>query len=104
MPSRVPGVALSPSQPLDLFDQRQDLRLEKGAGLGVGPRERGELDRFEREEFDFFERVRQSYLGQAREHPQRYRVVDATRELLSVQQVVRQHGKEFLSQWREGSS
>lgn len=41
---------LSPSQPLDLFNQRQDLRLEKGAGLGVGPRERGELVRLERAE------------------------------------------------------
>ncbi len=47
--------------------------------------ERAELDRFEREEIDFFERVRQGYLSQAAEEPQRYRVVDASPALPEVQ-------------------
>lgn len=47
--------------------------------------ERAELDRFEREEIDFFERVRQGYLSQASSDPQRYRVVDASPPLPEVQ-------------------
>ncbi len=35
-------------------------------------------DRFEREDRDFFERVRQAYLGLARADPERIRVIDAT--------------------------
>lgn len=37
-----------------------------------------ELDRFEREQADFHERVRQSYLERARAHPGRIQVIDAT--------------------------
>jgi len=37
-------------------------------------------DRFEREQADFFERVRSAYLRLARENPQRIRVIDASRD------------------------
>lgn len=47
--------------------------------------ERAELDRFEREAIDFFERVRQGYLAQAEAEPRRYRVVDASCPLEEVQ-------------------
>jgi dTMP kinase len=46
---------------------------------------RAELDRFEREEIAFFERVRQGYLSQAAADPQRYRMVDAAPPLPEVQ-------------------
>ena len=46
---------------------------------------RAELDRFEREEIDFFERVRQGYLSRAEAQPLRYRVVDASPALPEVQ-------------------
>lgn len=46
---------------------------------------RGELDRFEQEETDFFERVRQSYLERADQSPERYAVVDASVPLNAVQ-------------------
>ncbi|MGE0873962.1 MAG: dTMP kinase [Burkholderiales bacterium] len=39
------------------------------------------LDRFEREDRDFFERVRAAYLALARREPRRVRVLDATRSL-----------------------
>ena len=45
---------------------------------------RGLLDRFEREELDFFQRVRNAYLEQAARHPNRYRIVDASRSIAAV--------------------
>jgi dTMP kinase len=42
-------------------------------------------DRFEREDTEFFERVRDGYLQRAKASPQRIRVVDATRSLAEVQ-------------------
>jgi len=47
--------------------------------------ERSTPDRFEREQIDFFERVRQGYLVQAEREPQRYRVVDTSVALDQVQ-------------------
>lgn len=46
---------------------------------------RGSLDRFEQEKTVFFERVRRVYLERARLFPQRFRVIDAGRELADVQ-------------------
>ncbi len=42
---------------------------------------RGEADRFELEKEAFFNRVRQKYLERARMWPERYRVIDASREV-----------------------
>jgi dTMP kinase len=45
-------------------------------------------DRFERENREFFERVRQEYLGLARSDPERIRVVDASRSLDDIKKVL----------------
>lgn len=47
-------------------------------------RHRGELDRFEREAVDFFQRIRDAYLERAAADPERYQVVDAGRSLDEV--------------------
>ncbi len=49
-------------------------------------RQRGELDRFEQEKTDFFERVRTSYLTLAEQHAGRITLVDASQTLQQVQQ------------------
>jgi len=58
--------------------------------------ERSSPDRFEREQIDFFERVRQGYLVQAEREPQRYRVVDAALPLEQVQAQLAHHLSEYL--------
>lgn len=48
-------------------------------------RERGELDRFENEAIEFFERVRAGYHERVKESPDRFVVIDAGQSLADVQ-------------------
>jgi dTMP kinase len=80
---------------------RPDLTLLLDAPVAVGMARagrRGTADRFEREELAFFERVRQSYLDQARRYPERYRVIDAGQALDAVQDQLRRTLDDFLQQ------
>jgi dTMP kinase len=56
-----------------LFDLPPEVAAARVAHTGEAP------DRFEREQRDFFERVREAYLRRARRHPERLRVIDANR-------------------------
>ena len=47
-------------------------------------RERGELDRFEREKIEFFNKVRIAYLNIAEKDPERCIVIDASKEKSNV--------------------
>lgn len=70
-------------------DFRPDMTLLLDVPVEVGlarAGQRGELDRFEQEKVEFFERVRAAYLAMAEEYPQRYRVIDASQPLEQVQQ------------------
>ena len=53
-------------------------------------RQRHSLDRIESEAMAFFEAVRQGYLARAKAEPQRFRVVDASLDIVSVQQQIEQ--------------
>jgi dTMP kinase len=69
-------------------DLRPDLTLLLDASLDVGmsrAQQRGKLDRFESEQRDFFERVRQAYLKRAGQDQQRYKIIDASLPLNEVQ-------------------
>ncbi len=69
-------------------DLRPDLTFFLDLPVSVGlarASERAELDRFEREQIDFFERVRHGYLAQVERYPKRYRLVDASQPLEQVQ-------------------
>ena len=59
-----------------------DLPVDMGLARVRG---RGALDRFEREDIDFFERVRRTYLDRAAQSSGRYRVIDASRTVAEVQ-------------------
>ncbi|HEC30376.1 MAG TPA: dTMP kinase [Gammaproteobacteria bacterium] len=58
--------------------------------------ERSEPDRFEKEQIEFFERVRQGYLERTRKEPGRYRVVDASVSLEEVRQQLHKVLDEFI--------
>jgi dTMP kinase len=65
--------------------------------------ERSAPDRFEREQLDFFERVRQGYLEQAARAPERYRIVDASQPLDAVQSRLRDLLDTYLGDYRSTS-
>jgi dTMP kinase len=70
-------------------DFRPDLTLLLDVPVAVGLARAGKRsapDRFEQEQVEFFERVRQAYLDMARAHDGRYRVIDASQPLDAVQQ------------------
>ena len=64
-----------------------DLTLLLDAPIEVGFERISNRDRdhFEREDWAFFERVREAYLELAREHPTRIKLIDATRPIAEVQ-------------------
>jgi dTMP kinase len=51
-------------------------------------KQRGELDRFEREKPAFYSQVRNAYLARAQADPDRYQVIDAEQNLESVRQAL----------------
>ncbi len=86
----VPSIAL-----LESFvqgDFRPDLTITLVVDPATGmarARGRGPLDRFEREDLDFYSRVQDVYLEMARRTPERHVVVDASLPLERVQDEIR---------------
>lgn len=81
---------------------RPDYTLLLDAPIDTGmarARERGELDRFEREDQDFFQRVRSTYLDMAQQSSGRFHVIDASLPLLDVQKCVDEICQELLECW-----
>ena len=71
---------------------RPDITLLLDVPVSLGLQRAGRrsvADRFEREELDFFERVRSAYLQRAAQEPSRYCVIDAQQALADVQQSLR---------------
>lgn len=58
-------------------------------------RDRGELDRFEQEDLEFFQRIRDVYRERAIAQPSRYHLVNAARSLEEVSEAV----SGLLSEW-----
>lgn len=70
-------VGITPALTL-LLDVPVAIGLERARGRG------GEADRIEREQTDFFERVRSAYRARAESEPQRFAVIDATQAAAAV--------------------
>lgn len=72
-------------------DLRPDLTLLLDAPIEVGmarAKNRGALDRFEEEQAEFFNNVRDNYLARSEAEPNRFKVIDATQSLEDVQAAI----------------
>ncbi len=74
-----------------LLDLAVEMGLERAG-------KRSEPDRFEKEEIQFFERVRQAYLQIAWDEADRVKVVDASKPLYEVQAHIADVMQDFISQ------
>ena len=73
-------------------DLQPDLTLLLDAPVDLGmarTEKRGEADRLDSEDAGFYQRVRDGYLGLAAAEPQRFAVIDASRELAQVQAAIK---------------
>ena len=57
------------------------------------------MDRIEAEKQDFFTRARASYLERAKQMPDCYHIIDASRSLKDVQVQIKQVLDKLLAQW-----
>ena len=72
-----------------ILDVPVELGLERAG-------KRSQPDRFELEKTDFFNRVCQAYLSMAKQNPQRYKIIDASQSLDTVQQQIADTLNNFL--------
>ncbi|MEW5755919.1 MAG: dTMP kinase [Pseudomonadota bacterium] len=82
-------------------DLRPDLTILLDLPVAQGLERAGNRsapDRFEREQAEFFEKVRAAYLALAKQHPRRYRIIDAGRPLDEVQAQLRATLQAFLAE------
>ncbi|RLQ23119.1 dTMP kinase [Seongchinamella sediminis] len=99
---QLPMAAIRELEQLVQGDLRPDYTLLLDAPVDVGmarARERAELDRFEQEQVEFFERVRATYLQLAGEGSGRYRVIDAALPLEDVEQQLQDVCAELATCW-----
>jgi dTMP kinase len=82
-----------------LLDAPVDLALERARSRNRA-RNGGGDDRFEQEQREFFERVRNAYLAIAAAEPKRVRIIDSSRALADVEHDVRSSVTQFLQSIR----
>jgi len=87
----VPEERIAVLETLVQGDIRPDHVIVLDAPVDTGmarARRRGELDRFEQEDLDFFQRIRDTYLARATSQPAKYHVIDAALGLAEVSEQV----------------
>ena len=72
-----------------IFDVQADLGLKRA-------HRRSKPDRFEREELEFFNRVRECYLMRANAFPDRCKLIDASQKIGKVQNEVKNLLEQFV--------
>jgi dTMP kinase len=81
--SKAAHPGLAPDRTL-VFDCPYDVSRRRLEQIGR------QLDRFEREDAAFFERVRRAYVGRAKAEPARMRIIDASRDFENVRKQIQQ--------------
>lgn len=80
-------------------DCRPDLTLLLDAPIEIGRERAGKRsapDRFEKEQTDFFNKVREAYLKRAKDDPERMKVIDASLELDAVKRQITEQINQFF--------
>jgi dTMP kinase len=80
-----------------LFDLPVEIGLKRATERNNRLKEPSSTDRFERENMDFHRRIREGYLNIFQNEPDRFRLIDATRDVDTIQKEVRQQMIEFLN-------
>lgn len=60
------------------------------------------LDRFEKEQAEFFERTRAAYFEQVKADPERFKVIDGTLSIQAIRSCLKEDLDELISRWRVG--
>jgi dTMP kinase len=63
---------------------------------------RSDFDRFESEQMAFFKRVRDAYLKRKNDDPERFLMIDASKDLVTVQSSIKQSLERFIKQVKHG--
>ena len=80
-------------------DLRPNLTLLFDLDVSIGmqrTKKRSDADRFEREEINFFKKIRNTYLERAKNEPQRFRIINSASSLESVKEQIITILKDFL--------
>ena len=80
-------------------DLRPNLTLLFDLDASVGmqrTKKRSDADRFEREEINFFKKIRNTYLERAKKEPQRFRIINSASSLENVKEQIITILKDFL--------
>ncbi len=75
-----------------LFDAPPEIGLTRAG-------QRSEPDRFEKEELDFYRRVRSAYLELVKNNPEHRLLIDATLSISSIQEILRKQFHTLLGSW-----
>lgn len=73
-----------------LLDAPVEVGFERIAARGI-------KDRIEQEHLSFFQRVRDCYLARAKRYPERFKVIDATKPMSQVHDIICEHVREVLT-------
>lgn len=90
------AAGLKPDSTL-LFDLPVDMGLRRAMERISGNKRIPAEDRFEREALEFHSKVREGYLSLARNEPERFRIVDASRDIEYVHGEVCAHLSQFIN-------
>ena len=79
-----------------LFDLPVEIGLKRATERNNRLKEPSATDRFEREKIDFHRRIREGYLDILRKDPDRFRLIDASRDIDVIQEEVRHCINDFI--------
>jgi dTMP kinase len=79
-----------------LFDLPVEIGLQRATERNNRLENPSSADRFEKENMDFHRRIREGYLSLLKNDPDRFRLIDANRDIDTIQEEVRRHIIDFI--------